>query len=429
MKPEPPYPHPPCLPPLPPDTISSRKQIKTRRRERERDTSRAEQRTSEPGGGASRGRAKWQPAAPPGRRHSGPPAGPAEPPRAAERGPRRRRRPAPALSGTAAGGSGGPSAAWGGGTGRSRRLLTWSRRRSRPAAPGAGPGTCRTSGKESGGSWRRPELGSAARRRAAPSAAPARRHYRPTTDTERRRRRRERRRGAGRERPAESRESRPAADLPNMAAPRRYPSSPPAPHPRRRPRWVRRGLPSSAGGEPGSAVLPRPGAPPRAAPRRPRSPPTLLKPRPGWGEERSPARRGPGPVLQVHPGRREGLRAAPAGRTFHGAREAHAATRLAPGEAAAGLGAGAGRPAAAPPGLLSPHGPGWFEPSHCSGRQTLPQPQKNVVFHYFPQSLPPRPPGYAGLTCRSSPHANRAKIKSCGRALGFDARTGLRNVY
>lgn len=180
--------------------------------------------------------------------------------------PRQRPNPAPAPAalrpapgGTAAASGAEPSAAWGGGTGRSRRLLTWSRqRRSTPAAPEAGSGTSRRSGEKGGGSWRRPELGSAAR--AVPSAAPARRHYRPTTDTERRRPR-QRRRGAGRERGAKSREKRAAADLPNMAASRRCPRLTPA------------------GGHVGcgAASPPRPAPPPQRAAAERVSPPYLAE--------------------------------------------------------------------------------------------------------------------------------------------------------
>lgn len=75
----------------------------------------------------------------------------------------------------------------------------------------------------------------------------------------------------------------------------------------------------------GAASPPYRAPPPQRAAGPPHSPATLLKL--GFGEERSA-------VPQAQSGRREGLRAAPAERTFHGGRAAHAAARLAPGEVA-----------------------------------------------------------------------------------------------
>lgn len=133
----------------------------------------------------------------------------------------------------------------------------------------------------------------------APSAAPARRHYRPATDTERRRRRR----GAGRERPAKSRENRRAATSPRW----------------RRPVAARRSSPRRH-------VVCGSARPSRSR--------FALGPASGSARTSAGARAEPG----------EGLRAAPARRCrFHGARRAHAAPRLARGETAPGCGRGEAR--------------------------------------------------------------------------------------
>lgn len=104
---------------------------------------------------------------------------------------------------------------------------------------------------------------------------------------------------------------------------------------------------------------------------------------------RSGAERSAAP--QVHLGRREGLRAAPAQRTFHGARGAHAA-------AAGGSGAGTGavRPPAASPrarGLGVPTLLWAPEPPSASGQRLFPSVSLRALSRRPAPVAPARPAG------------------------------------